>query len=167
MAQRTIADVGLPSGIGACHQQALDRAESRRPCACDMSVVAWPWSQRSGDRQWEGEAFVDGGTRYDFTEWPLRNNVVSASLATVDGTNRCRRWTDLDVAKPSRIFAWTEPARELRILVDQDEVCRLALSSQAAASALNTAISGSAITQVRDPIDPIDVVARGSPANPT
>jgi len=57
-------------------------------------------------------------------------------------------------------FDWMEPAREVRIQVDQDEARQLGLSSQAVASALNGAITGTTVTQVRDSIYLIDVVTR-------
>jgi multidrug efflux pump subunit AcrB len=59
-------------------------------------------------------------------------------------------------------FDWIEPARQVRIRVDQDEARQLGLSSQALASVLNTVISGSSITQVRDDIYLIDVIARAT-----
>jgi multidrug efflux pump subunit AcrB len=57
-------------------------------------------------------------------------------------------------------FDWFEPSRELRVRIDQDEARRLGLSSSAVAAMLNTTISGSTVTQVRDDIYLIDVVAR-------
>ena len=59
-------------------------------------------------------------------------------------------------------FDWIEPARQVRIRIDQDEARLLGLSSQALASVLNTVISGSPITQVRDDIYLVDVVARAT-----
>jgi len=57
-------------------------------------------------------------------------------------------------------FDWMEPDRQVRIRVDQDEARLLGLSSQAIASVLNTVISGVPITQVRDDIYLVNVVAR-------
>jgi len=57
-------------------------------------------------------------------------------------------------------FDWMEPARELRIRIDQDQARQLGLSSRAVAAVLNTNISGTTVTQVRDDIFLIDVVAR-------
>lgn len=57
-------------------------------------------------------------------------------------------------------FDWMEPERQLRIYVDQDEARRLGLSSQAISSVLNTVISGAVVTQVRDDIYLVNVVAR-------
>ncbi|HEY6356522.1 MAG TPA: efflux RND transporter permease subunit, partial [Burkholderiaceae bacterium] len=57
-------------------------------------------------------------------------------------------------------FDWMEPARQLRIKVDQDQVRRLGVSSADLAAVINAAISGSTVTQVRDGIYLINVVAR-------
>jgi multidrug efflux pump subunit AcrB len=59
-------------------------------------------------------------------------------------------------------FDWMEPARQVRIRVDQDEARLLGLSSQTIASVLNTVISGAPVTQVRDDIYLINVVARAT-----
>jgi multidrug efflux pump len=59
-------------------------------------------------------------------------------------------------------FDWNEPARQVRIEVDQDEARRLGLSSQSLATMLNSAVSGSTVTQMRDDIYLIDVVARAT-----
>jgi len=57
-------------------------------------------------------------------------------------------------------FDWIEPARVMRIRVDQDQARQLGLSSQDVALALNGVVTGSTVTQVRDSIYLIDVVAR-------
>jgi multidrug efflux pump subunit AcrB len=57
-------------------------------------------------------------------------------------------------------FDWMEPGRQVRIRIDQDQLRRLGLSSAAVASVLNTHITGTTVTQVRDDIFLIDVVAR-------
>jgi len=59
-------------------------------------------------------------------------------------------------------FDWFEPARQVRIQIDQNEARLLGLSSQALAGVLNTVISGSAVTQVRDDIYLVDVVMRAT-----
>jgi len=59
-------------------------------------------------------------------------------------------------------FDWFEPARQVRIQIDQNEARLLGLSSQALAGVLNTVISGSPITQVRDDIYLVDVVMRAT-----
>jgi multidrug efflux pump subunit AcrB len=59
-------------------------------------------------------------------------------------------------------YDWFEPARQVRIQIDQNEARLLGLSSQALASVLNTVITGSPITQVRDDIYLVDVIARAT-----
>ena len=59
-------------------------------------------------------------------------------------------------------FDWIEPARTIRVHIDQDQARLLGLSSQALATALNTVVSGTAVTQVRDDIYLIDVVVRST-----
>jgi multidrug efflux pump subunit AcrB len=60
-------------------------------------------------------------------------------------------------------FDWIEPARTLRMRVDQDQARLLGISSEQLAQALNTVVSGITITQLRDGIYLIDVVARAAP----
>jgi multidrug efflux pump subunit AcrB len=57
-------------------------------------------------------------------------------------------------------FDWIEPARVMRIRIDQDQARELGLSSQDVALALNGVVTGTTVTQVRDSIYLIDVVAR-------
>lgn len=59
-------------------------------------------------------------------------------------------------------FDWIEPERQVGIRIDQDEARLLGLSSQSLASVLNTVISGTSVTQVRDDIYLVDVVARAT-----
>jgi multidrug efflux pump subunit AcrB len=95
--------------------------------------------------------------------WPVQYRVSGPDLGKV-------REIALDVArivaKNSQTvhtnFDWIEPARQVSIRIDQDEARLLGLSSQALASVLNTVISGSPITQVRDDIYLVDVVARAT-----
>jgi multidrug efflux pump len=57
-------------------------------------------------------------------------------------------------------FDWIEPSRTLRIRVDQDQARLLGVSSESLAQSLNTTITGATVTQIRDGIYLIDVVAR-------
>ena len=57
-------------------------------------------------------------------------------------------------------FDWIEPARQLTIEIDQDQARRLGLTSAQLANVLNTAISGTAVTQLRDDIYLVNVIAR-------
>jgi multidrug efflux pump subunit AcrB len=59
-------------------------------------------------------------------------------------------------------FDWMEPAREMRVRVDQDQARLLGLSSAQVAGALNAAVTGTTVTQLRDDIYLIPVVARAT-----
>ena len=57
-------------------------------------------------------------------------------------------------------FDWIEPSRKVRISIDQDQARLLGLSSQRLAEVLNGVMTGTPITQVRDDIYLVDVIAR-------
>ena len=57
-------------------------------------------------------------------------------------------------------YDWTEKSKALRIVVDQERVRQAGLSSQQLALSLNRVINGSAITQLRDSIYLVNVIAR-------
>ncbi|MBS0240523.1 MAG: efflux RND transporter permease subunit, partial [Proteobacteria bacterium] len=57
-------------------------------------------------------------------------------------------------------YDWNEPAKAIRIEVDQDRARLLGLSSQQLASNINAVLSGQTVTQVRDGTYLVDVVAR-------
>ncbi len=59
-------------------------------------------------------------------------------------------------------YDWMEPARQVRVKVDQDEARRLGVSSRALAAVLNAAVTGQAVTQLRDDIYLVNVVARAT-----
>ena len=57
-------------------------------------------------------------------------------------------------------FDWNEPGKSIQIEVLQDKARQLGVTSESVAQVLNTVINGTTITQVRDSIYLIDVVAR-------
>jgi len=57
-------------------------------------------------------------------------------------------------------FDWIGPSRKVRIQIDQDQARLLGLSSQTLAEVLNTVMTGTPITQVRDDIYLVNVVTR-------
>ena len=59
-------------------------------------------------------------------------------------------------------YNWMEPARTVRIQVDQDQARLLGLSSENLAQALNTVVSGITSTQMRSGIYLVDVLVRAS-----
>ena len=59
-------------------------------------------------------------------------------------------------------YDWMEPARMVRIRIDQDQARLLGLSSAAIASVMNTVVTGTPVTQVRDGIFLVDVLTRAT-----
>jgi multidrug efflux pump subunit AcrB len=97
--------------------------------------------------------------------WPLQYRVsgpdpeevrrIALELANVVGDEPRTRHVNFD---------WMEPARQLRVNVNQDLARQLGISSAALAATLNAATTGTTVTQVRDDIYLINVVARASDA---
>ncbi|CAH1666426.1 ACR family transporter [Hyphomicrobiales bacterium] len=97
--------------------------------------------------------------------WPVQYRVSGPDTAEVRGI--AMKLAQVMAANPSARqinFDWIEPARELRLRVDQDEARRLGLSSAAVAAIVNTVVSGTVVTQVRDSIYLVDVVVRAQDA---
>jgi multidrug efflux pump len=80
---------------------------------------------------------------------------LSEELAGVMATN-----PNLDEV----VYDWHEPARVVRVNVSQDMARRLGVSSADIAGALNGVVDGTNITQVRDDIYLVNVVARATDA---
>jgi len=95
--------------------------------------------------------------------WPVQYRVSGPDTSKVRGI--ALELAQVVAKSPQAVhvnFDWIEPARQVRIRVDQNEARLLGLSSQALAGVLNTVISGSSITQVRDDIYLVDVVVRAT-----
>ncbi len=95
--------------------------------------------------------------------WPVQYRVSGPSLDKV-------REIALEVAQIMatdsnlrRInYDWMEPSRVVRIVIDQDQARLLGLSSDSVGAVINSAISGTTVTQVRDDIYLINVVVRAT-----
>jgi multidrug efflux pump subunit AcrB len=93
--------------------------------------------------------------------WPIQYRVtgpdtevvrsIALRVADVVGSNPSARHVNFD---------WMEPARALRVQVDQDQARLLGLTSQDVAAVLNASVTGTTVTQVRDGIYLVNVVAR-------
>jgi multidrug efflux pump subunit AcrB len=95
--------------------------------------------------------------------WPVQYRVSGPDLSKVrEIAMGLARVVANDPQAVNTNFDWIEPARQVRIQIDQNEARLLGLSSQALAGVLNTVISGSPVTQVRDDIYLVDVVARAT-----
>jgi multidrug efflux pump subunit AcrB len=97
--------------------------------------------------------------------WPLQYRVsgpdedevrrIALDLANVVGAEPRTRHVNFD---------WMEPARQLRVNVNQDLARQLGISTAALASTLSAAVTGTTVTQVRDDIYLINVIARATDA---
>ena len=93
--------------------------------------------------------------------WPLQYRVsgpdndkvraIALDLAALIGTDARARHVNFD---------WMEPARQIHVRVNQEEARQLGISSSALAGVLNAAVTGTTVTQVRDNIYLVNVVAR-------
>ena len=93
--------------------------------------------------------------------WPLQYRVSGPDPQKVsDIAYGVAQVVATDRRAQSINFDWIEPMRTLRIHVNQDQARLLGVSSQALAQAVNTVVSGVTVTQVRDDIYLIDVIAR-------
>jgi multidrug efflux pump subunit AcrB len=96
--------------------------------------------------------------------WPLKFRVsgpdpdkvreFAQSLASLLGSTPSARNINFD---------WNEPSKVVRVEVDQDRARALGVSSQALSQTINAVLSGTPVTQVRDDIYLIDIVARAVP----
>ncbi|WP_026608145.1 efflux RND transporter permease subunit [Methylocapsa acidiphila] len=93
--------------------------------------------------------------------WPVQYRVGGPDIEQVRSIAlRLAELLGADAHVKGVNFDWIEPARKLRIKIDQDQARLLGLSSRALADALNGVMTGTPITQVRDDIYLVDVIAR-------
>jgi multidrug efflux pump len=93
--------------------------------------------------------------------WPVQYRVSGPDLPQVRSIAlRLGQVMGADAKLRLVNFDWMEPSRKVRIQIDQDQARLLGLSSQALAEVLNTVMTGTPITQVRDNIYLINVITR-------
>jgi multidrug efflux pump len=96
--------------------------------------------------------------------WPLKFRVSGPNAEKV--REYAQRFASLLGKTPSAQninFDWNEPSPMVRVEVDQDRARALSISSQALSQTINAILSGSNVTQVRDDIYLVDIVARAVP----
>ncbi|WP_424363266.1 efflux RND transporter permease subunit [Methylocystis parvus] len=95
--------------------------------------------------------------------WPVQYRVSGPDVEKVRAISLALAAKMGENASVRRInFDWIEPARAARVKIDQDKARLLGLSSRALANALQGVATGQTITQVRDDIYLVDVVARAT-----
>jgi multidrug efflux pump subunit AcrB len=118
-------------------------------------------------KAWLTETFPEAISRISPLElgppvgWPIQYRVSGPDLEAVRA--RAMELAGVIAADPDTRdvhFDWIEPARQIRIKVDQDRVRRLGMTSAQVASVLNTAVTGTPVSQLRDDIYLIPIVAR-------
>ena len=146
---------------------------------CSSTTTSWrrPWSSRRtsrretafrrGSRRCSPTDFPDVTARISRLElgppvgWPVQYRV---SAPTTDEARHHAEQVATILRSSGLVrnvnYDWAEKSKELRIVVDQDRVRQAGLSSEQLAQALNRVISGSPVTQLRDSIYLVDVVAR-------
>jgi multidrug efflux pump subunit AcrB len=93
--------------------------------------------------------------------WPLQYRVSGADpLGVRSAAFRAAQVVASDPRARLINFDWNEPAKSIRLTLDQDQLRRLALSAQSLSQALNAVLSGTTITEVRSGIYLIDLQAR-------
>jgi multidrug efflux pump subunit AcrB len=95
--------------------------------------------------------------------WPVQYRVSGPQISEVrDIALQLAQIVATDSGTRHVNFDWMEPARMVRIRIDQDQARLLGLSSQAIASVMNSVVTGTAVTQVRDGIYLVDVLTRAT-----
>lgn len=97
--------------------------------------------------------------------WPVQYRVSGPSIERVRAI--AFDLAALVASNPNTVkvnYNWIEPNRQVRINVNQDQARLLGLSTQTLAGVLNTVLTGTTVTQVRDDIYLVDVVARANEA---
>ena len=95
--------------------------------------------------------------------WPVQYRVSGPDISEVrDIALQLAQIVATDPGSRHVNFDWMEPARMVRIRIDQDQARLLGLSSQAIASVMNSVVTGTPVTQVRDGIYLVDVLTRAT-----
>ena len=96
--------------------------------------------------------------------WPVQYRVSGSGPGQVrDIAFRVAQALGSEPAVQNVNYNWMEPARTVRIRVEQDQARLLGLSSQDLAQAVNTVMTGATVTEIRSGIHLVDVVARADP----
>jgi multidrug efflux pump subunit AcrB len=95
--------------------------------------------------------------------WPVQYRVSGPDIGEVrDIGLRVAQIVATDLGARHVNFDWMEPARMVRIRIDQDQARLLGLSSQAIAAVMNSVVTGTPVTQVRDGIYLVNVLTRAT-----
>jgi multidrug efflux pump subunit AcrB len=95
--------------------------------------------------------------------WPVQYRVSGPDISEVrDIALHLARIVAGDPGSRHVNFDWMEPARMVRVQIDQDQARLLGLSSQTIAAVMNSVVTGKPVTQIRDGIYLVDVLTRAT-----
>jgi len=96
--------------------------------------------------------------------WPLKFRVSGPDAdAAREAAHRFAELLGSNAGIRNINYDWNEPAKAVKVEVDQDRARALGISSQQLADAINAILSGTKITQMRDDSWLVDIVARAVP----
>jgi multidrug efflux pump subunit AcrB len=96
--------------------------------------------------------------------WPLKFRVSGPDLGmTRDFAHAFAQILGANTGTRNINYDWNEPAKVVRVEVDQDRARLLGISSQQLANNINAVLSGTTVTQLREATYLIDIVARAAP----
>jgi multidrug efflux pump len=96
--------------------------------------------------------------------WPLKFRVSGPDPAqTRDFAQRFAQVVGQNPNTRNINYDWNEPSKVIKVDVDQDRARTLGISSEQLANSINAVLSGTTVTQLRDGIYLIDIVARAVP----
>ncbi|WP_192179594.1 efflux RND transporter permease subunit [Mesorhizobium amorphae] len=96
--------------------------------------------------------------------WPLKFRVSGPDAEqTRDIAQRFAQVIGANASVRNINYDWNEPAKVIKVEVDQDRARALGISSQQLSDTINSVLSGSRIAQMRDRTWLVDVVARAIP----
>jgi multidrug efflux pump len=95
--------------------------------------------------------------------WPVQYRVSGSDISELrDIALRLAQIVATDPGARHVNFDWMEPARMVRVQIDQDQARLLGVSTQAIAAVMNSVVTGMPVTQVRDGIYLVDVLTRAT-----
>ena len=95
--------------------------------------------------------------------WPVQYRVSGSDISELrDIALRLAQIVASDPGARHVNFDWMEPARMVRVQIDQDQARLLGVSTQAIATVMNSVVTGQPVTQVRDGIYLVEVLTRAT-----
>ena len=127
-----------------CKRASSPLCSGRNSSRCCRASAPWSLDRRSAGRSSSASA--------ERTRMKVRE--IAQNFASLLGKTPNARNINFD---------WNEPSKVVRVEVDQDRARALGISSQTLSQTINAVLSGTTVTQLRDDIYLVDIVARAVP----